>query len=79
MAHDDFQCLTGRKLIQQKLLRQKLGNVSAMFLFRHKKELPAPMLIGGRRFWLENEVDAYIDRLSETRNSRNVNQPDCAP
>lgn len=55
------------QLIQQKKLRQKLGDVSAMWLFRHRDELPAPVLISGRRFWREEEVDAFIEKLLSAR------------
>lgn len=69
---------TGKTLIQQKRLRQKLDNVSAMWLFRHKDELPPPLYIGGRRFWLEAEIDAYIDEIAAARNALKVGR-DRAP
>lgn len=65
----------GHRLIQQRKLRQKLGDVSPMWLFRHKGELPAPLLIAGRRFWREEEVDAFIERLSSERRPEEIHRP----
>ena len=67
--------LAGKRLIQQEKLRQKLGDVSSMWLFRHRGELPAPVLISGRRFWFEEEVDSFIERLCGERTHRDVQQP----
>ena len=80
MAHEAIpRSVAGKELIQQKMLRQKLGNVSAMFLFRHKNELPVPVLIGGRRFWLADEVEVYIERLAAERNRGTIEHPGCTP
>ena len=65
----------GRRLIQQKKIRKKLGDVSPMWLHRHKGKLPKPILIAGRRFWLEEEVDAYIERLSTERKPEEIQRP----
>lgn len=65
----------GHRLIQQKKLRQKLGDVSPMWLFRHKDELPAPLLIAGRRFWREEEINAFIERLSSERKPVETHRP----
>lgn len=68
-------CHVGHRLIQQKKLRQKLGDVSPMWLFRHKSVLPTPILIAGRRFWREEEIDAFIERLSTERNPEETQRP----
>jgi predicted DNA-binding transcriptional regulator AlpA len=70
---------TSQAFIQQKELRQRLGNVSAMWLFRHRDKLPAPIVISGRRFWLEAEVDAYIERLWTQRNAEKAQSAGAEP
>lgn len=72
---NSLQPAVEKRLIQQKKLRQKLGDVSPMWLFRHREELPEPMLIAGRRFWCEDEVDAFIQKLSH---ARKANEPRCS-
>jgi predicted DNA-binding transcriptional regulator AlpA len=56
-----------RRLIQQAAVRTRLGNVSPMWLHRHREELPTPILIGGRRFWVEAEIEEFINRLTSAR------------
>ena len=38
-----------------------------MWLHRHRDELPIPIIIGGRRFWIESEFDTYFKSLSLSR------------
>lgn len=66
----------GNRLIQQKELRRKLGDVSLMWLFRHRSELPLPVLIAGRRFWWAEEVDSYLERLSASRQFKTTPPPE---
>lgn len=54
-------------LIQAQELRKRLGGVSAMWLYRHRDKLPKPCMIGGRRFWLDDEVETGIRLLSAVR------------
>ena len=69
----DEVCRT--RLIQAPALRKRLGRVSDMWLFRHKDELPTPMLIAGRRFWLEEEIDSFIEMLCGKRKPETNQRP----
>lgn len=54
-------------LIQSIGLRKRLGGVSAMWLHRHQDELPVPVRIANRRFWVLSEVENYIQKLTAAR------------
>lgn len=65
----------GRKdmLIKSRDLRQKLGGVSNLWLWRHVKDgkLPKPIKIAGRRFWLVGEIEAFLELQSVERGGGN--------
>lgn len=58
-------------LIQADVLKELLGGVSDMWLWRRLRDntLPKPLLISNRRFWRLDEIADYINRKSEARNS----------
>ena len=72
MSNNDYQPKSRdeTRLIQIHELRKRLGGVSAMWLHRHQNQLPVPFKIGGRRFWREDEVEAYIQTISAVRKSQ---------
>lgn len=53
------------KLITARRLRELLGGVSDMCIWRWQKDpakaFPQPLYIGKRRYWRETEVRAWID------------------
>ena len=55
--------VTSTRLIKEKQTREKLGHVSPMWLYRHRDELPSAIKIGNRRFWREQDIDLYIEKL----------------
>lgn len=57
----------GERLIRPKEVRKKLGGPSDMWLHRHQRELPIPIKISGRRFWIEREIDQYIAARAAAR------------
>jgi len=48
-------------------LRAKLGNRSRTAIYCDLKEgrLPLGVLLGGKRYWLESEVDSHLQNLAE--------------
>ena len=57
-------------LISKQQLRTKLGGVSETTIYRMvlRGEIPKPILISkGRSMWIENEIDARIDKLAGER------------
>lgn len=48
-------------------LKALFGGKSDMWLWRHAKDLPAPVKIGKRRFYPKDEVEAYRKKLLEDR------------
>lgn len=61
---------SGRQLINAKRTRTKIGGVSSMTLHRRRKsnDFPKPVLIDGRNYWDEAEVDVWIEsRLANRR------------
>ena len=63
---------TPQPLIQGLELRNLLGGVSDMWIWRRLQDgtLPKPILISNRRFWRSDEIADYIDRQSNDRNSK---------
>lgn len=45
------------------------GGRSGMWLWRHVKDgtLPQPLLIAGRRYWRQDEINEVIERFSNYR------------
>jgi len=45
----------------------KLGNRSRSAIYCHLKEgrLPLGVLLGGKRYWPESEVDSHLQKLAE--------------
>ena len=60
---------TPQPLIQGLELRNLLGGVSDMWIWRRLQDgtLPKPILISNRRFWRRDEVADYIKRRSDAR------------
>lgn len=55
----------GKKLINAAAVREKIGGCSDMHLWRLLNnadlQFPRPSYINSRRYWLESEIDAWID------------------
>jgi len=52
-------------------LRAKLGGRGRSTVYRDvdAKRLPRPIRLGGRNYWLEEEVDAALQKLARLRGS----------
>jgi len=52
----------GDRLIPQPVVRERVGNLSRTTLWRlvQKNDLPAPVTVGGRVLWSENEITNWI-------------------
>ena len=74
MANKDQQLPADQPptLIQVREIRRRLGNISAMWLRRHEHELPVPIRIGKRRYWVESEFVNYVERLKELRGTNSL-------
>jgi predicted DNA-binding transcriptional regulator AlpA len=61
--------VSGRRLLTNRQLQAKLGNVSHMFIARQLERdptFPKPFKLGGiRKFWLLDEVDAWMAAAAE--------------
>lgn len=61
--------MTSPKLITARQLRDLLGSVSDMTVWRWlndpAKAFPQPVYIGKRRYWREAEIHAWIGRQTE--------------
>ena len=59
----------GRRLMPTPEYRQVMGNPSQMKLWRDERRDigPKPVRINGRRYWLADEVYAYLDQLAADR------------
>lgn len=53
------------KYLNFKDLRAKLGgrSRSAIYLDLEEGRLPQPCKLGGRLYWIEDEIDAYLSEL----------------
>jgi predicted DNA-binding transcriptional regulator AlpA len=58
-----------KRLLTSKQLRERLGGVSAMALWRwgHNPELrfPKPIVINNFRYWHEHEIEAWLEARRE--------------
>lgn len=63
------QALGGRRLMTTRDYKRVMGNPSEMKLWRDEKNRvgPIPVRQNGRRYWFEDEVQAYLDDLAATR------------
>ncbi len=61
------------RLCDSATLRSMFGGRSDMWLWRRLKDgtLPRPVIISGRRYWLQDEIDALIERLTSARVLKN--------
>lgn len=59
----------GIQLLDRRTTLKKLGGVSKskLYLDIAAKKLPAPVKIGSRSFWFENELDQAIKDLAAKR------------
>lgn len=66
---------SGDRYLTMRELRAKLGgrSRSAIYLDLEEGRLPPPIKLGGRLYWVENEVDAHLRSLAEAqRDQRNA-------
>ena len=54
---------------------QGIFGKSHMWLWRHAGELPAPVKIGGRRFYLVDEIAAYEQKIKAERGTQPAPKP----
>lgn len=60
---DASTCANG-VLLPSSSVREKLGGVSDMTLWRrlkHDPQFPRPIIMAGRRYWWESTIDKYIN------------------
>ena len=59
----------GRRLIPSSAFKARLGGISEMSRWRYEKARigPAPIKLNGRNFYVEDEVDAYLNQLATSR------------
>ena len=60
----------GRNLLTAAQVRQRFGNISDMTLWRWLKgelQFPQPIVINRRRYWPENEINAWERARASTR------------
>jgi len=61
----------GRRLIPSSEYKRVMGDISEMTRWRNEKAGIGPMPVrrGGRNFYIENEVLAYLDELAASRHA----------
>jgi hypothetical protein len=74
--HHHAPALAGRRLMTTRDYKRVMGNPSEMKLWRDEQRGvgPKPVRQNGRRFWFEDEVTAYLEKLAAGRS-----QPDERP
>jgi hypothetical protein len=72
--------LAGRRLITTREYKRRMGDPSEMKLWRDERRGigPKPVRQNGRRYWFEDEVDAYLDELAATRSPLDEKQASTA-
>ncbi len=57
-------------------LRAKLGGRGRMTIYRYVEagRLPKPILLGGRNYWVESDVDAAMAKLGTAGRSMQADQ-----
>lgn len=56
-----------QKLFSSFHLKLMLGGRSDVWLWRHRDELPKPIRFGERKFYLRDEVEAYLAKIDADR------------
>ena len=67
--HPTASPTAGRRLMPSNEFKRVLGGMSEMTRWRHEKARigPIPIKVGGRNFYFQDEVLAYLDHLAATR------------
>lgn len=66
-----METATAPFLIRSKQTRLKIGDVSETTFWRMRKDpskqFPEPIEMNGQKYWLESEVDTWIQNQADTR------------